>query len=266
MTESYRRAAALAGRLFAEHAEGRPFRRLRGADRPASLDEGYRVQALLVRRWVEAGRGAPAGYKVGLTSEAIQTMYGSDQPISGVVFETGVHRSPARIALSHYSRLGIEFELAVEIGTAFRPEDAPFALDDAAAKVAACMPAFELIEDRHADHDDVDALSILVDNAWCAGVVLGPRRIDWQGLDLAGTPVSLRVNDAPPAAAVTGAAMGNPLNSLVWLANQLASRGTTLGAGMIVMTGSTLATQFPEAGDRFAYEIEGLGTVEATIV
>ena len=266
MTDGHDPAAVLADRLFAEHAEGRPFRRLQGSDRPASLDEGYRVQRLLNRRFTESGRGAPAGYKVGLTSEAIQTMYGSDQPISGVVFETAVHRSPARIALADYHRLGIEFELAVEVGGDFRPEDAPFTHDDAAGRIAACMPAFELIEDRHADHGDVDALSILVDNAWCAGAILGPRCTDWRTLDLASTPVSLRVNDGPPAAAVTGAAMGNPLNSLVWLANRLASRGTTLEAGMVAMTGSTLATQFPEAGDRFVYEIEGLGAVEAAIV
>ena len=266
MTDGRDRAAALADRLFAEHAEGRPFRRLRGADRPASLEEGYRVQRLLNRRFAEAGRGAPVGYKVGLTSEAIQTMYGSDQPISGVVFESAVHRSQARIARADYARLGIEFELAVEVGSAFRPEDAPFAVCDTAARIAACMPAFELIEDRHADHDDVDALSILADNAWCAGVVLGPRCTDWRALDLAGTPVSLRVNDDPPASAVTGAAMGNPLNSLVWLANQLASRGTSLEAGMIVMTGSTLATRFPAAGDRFVYEIQGLGAVEASVI
>ena len=266
MTESHDRAAALANRLFVENVEGRPFRRLRGADRPASLDEGYRVQQLLNRRSAEAGRGATAGYKVGLTSEAIQTMYGSDQPISGVVFETGVHHSPARIVLADHTHLGIEFELAAEIGGDFRPEDAPFAFDDARARIAACMPAFELIEDRNADHGDVDALSILTDNAWCAGVVLGPPRTDWRSLDLAGTPVSLRVNDGPPMPAVTGAAMGSPLNSLVWLANQLASRETTLEAGMIVMTGSTLATQFPAAGDRFVYEIEGLGAAEVTIV
>ena len=266
MSESHDRAATLANRLFIENVEGLPFHRPRGAERPASLDEGYRVQQLLNQRFAEAGRGGIAGYKVGLTSEAIQTIYGSDQPISGVVFETGVHRSPARIALADYTHLGIEFELAVEIGGEFRPEDAPFTLEDARARVAACMPAFELIEDRHADHDDVDALSILTDNAWCAGVVLGPPRTDWRSLDLANTPVSLRVNDELPMPAVTGAAMGNPLNSLVWLANQLASRGTTLEVGMIVMTGSTLATQFPAAGDRFVYEIEGLGAVEATVV
>ena len=266
MADSRDPAAALAERLFAEHVEGRPFRRFRSADRPESLDEGYRVQEELNRRFAEAGRGATAGYKVGLTSEAIQTMYGSDQPISGVVFETGVHRSPARIPLGDYTHLGMEFELAVEIGSEFRPEDAPFTLDDASGRVAACMPAFELIEDRRADHGDLDALAILMDNSWCAGVVLGPPRTDWRSLDLANTPVSLRVNDASPATAVTGAALGNPLNSLVWLANQLASRGATLEAGMIVMTGSTLATQFPDAGDRFVYEIQGLGAVAATIV
>ena len=266
MTDSRDRAAALAKWLFAENVEGRPFHRPRGADRPASLDEGYRVQSLLNRRFMETGRGPPAGYKVGLTSEAIQTMYGSNQPISGVVFETGVHRSPARIALADYAHLGLEFELAVEIGTDFWPEDAPFALDDARDRVATCMPAFELIEDRNAYHGDVDALSILVDNAWCAGVVLGPSRTDWHSLALAKLPASLRVNDALPVPAVTGAAMGNPMHSLVWLANQLASRGTALKAGMIVMTGSTLATHFPAAGDRFSYEIEGLGTVEAVIV
>ncbi len=194
MTDTLDRAAALAERLFTENVEGRPFRRPRGADRPASLDEGYRVQNLLNRRFAEAGRGAPAGYKVGLTSEAIRTMYGSDQPISGVVFETGVHRSPARITLADYTHLGFEFELAVEIGSDFRPEDAPFALDDARARVAACMPAFELIEDRNADHGDVDALSILVDNSWCAGVVVGPLRTDWRSLDLADTPISYQTH------------------------------------------------------------------------
>ena len=225
------------------------------------------MQHMLNRRFAEAGRGAPAGYKVGLTSEAIQTMYGSDQPISGVVFDTAVHRSPARIALADHARLGDRIR-ACRGGSASpsgrRTHRSPSATRG--ARIAACMPAFELIEDRHADHDDVDALSILADNAWCAGVVLGPRCTDWRGLDLAGTPVSLRVNDAPPASAVTGAAMGNPLNSLVWLANQLASRGATLEAGMIVMTGSTLATRFPAAGDRFVYEIQGLGAAETTIV
>jgi 2-keto-4-pentenoate hydratase len=34
---------------------------------------------------------------------------------------------------------------------------------------------------------------------------------------------------------------------------------------MIVMTGSTLATRFPEAGEEYRYEVEGLGSVSATL-
>lgn len=265
MTESHDRWAALADRLFAEHASGRPFRPIRGAERPETFDDGYRVQGLLNRRRTKAGRGSAAGYKVGLTSEAMRSLCNVDQPISGVIFSSTVHRSPARIARADFVHLAIEFELAAEIGTAFRHADAPFTLDHATARVAACMPAFELIEDRNADYADLDVLSCIMDNAWCGGVVLGERHTDWRALDLAGTPASLRVNDGPAEPAVTGAAMGNPLNSVVWLANQLAARGEDLDAGMIVMTGSTLATRFPEAGDRFVYEIEGLGRVEAAI-
>ena len=266
MTEREGQAAALADRLFAEHAERRPFRPLRGAERPGSLEEGYLVQRLLNERYAGAGRGAIAGYKVGLTSEAIRALCDIDQPISGAIFASTVRHSPAQVARADFVHLGIEFELAVEIGGAFLPEDAPFSLGTAEARVKACMPAFELIDDRHADYGALDALSVLADNSWCGGVVLGPRCTDWRAFDLARTPVSLRVNDAPPEPAVTGAAMGHPLQSLVWLANGLAGRDTALAPGMIVMTGSTLATRFPDAGDRFAYEIAGLGPVRADIV
>ena len=266
MSGSREREAALAARLFAENAGRQPFRPIRGAERPASLEGGYRVQALLNRRYEQAGRGAAAGYKVGLTSQAMRDMCKADQPMSGVVFSSTVHRSPARVALADFVHLGIECELAVELGRAFRPGDAPFTRDDARARVAACMPAFELIEDRGADYADLDVLSCIMDNSWCGGVVLGARRTDWQGLDLAATPAALTLNDGPRAPALTGAAMGNPLNSLVWLANQRAALGEALEAGMVVMTGSTLATRFPKPGDRFVYEIEGLGAAEATVV
>ncbi len=266
MPGTQEKAEALAAALFAAHENGQPFTRVRGPLRPATLDEGYDVQHALNKRYAAAGRGAPVGYKVGLTAKPNQELYKTDQPISGEIFASTVHHAPAQVRLDGFVRLGIEFELGFEIGDAFRAEDAPFAPGDAQERVAACMPAFELIDDRNADYGDIDALSILVDNAWCDGVVLGPRLADWRALDLATTPASLRVNDEPPQASVTGAAMGHPLNALVWLANQRAARGESLDAGKIVMTGSTLQLRFAARGDRFAYEVAGVGTVEAEIV
>ena len=64
---------------------------------------------------------------------------------------------------------------------------------------------------------------------------------------------------------VTGDAMGHPFESVAWVAGLLAGQGKQLRAGMIVMTGSTLATRFPEAGEEYRYEVEGLGSVSATL-
>ncbi|MBT3628767.1 MAG: hypothetical protein HOM52_16080 [Rhodospirillaceae bacterium] len=255
----------LADRLFAEHQTRKPFRRLRDDLRPQSMEAGYRVQDLLNERYAEAGRGAIAGYKVGLTSEKIRQMCNAHEPISGVIYQTTVHRSPATLNLADFMHLGLEFELAVEMARDVPLDSPPLDADSVRDYIAACMPAFELIEDRNADFSDLDALSIMVDNSWCGGIVLGEARRDWQNLDLKTNPVAMSLNGTFVESGVTGDAMGHPFESVAWVAGLLASQGRQLQAGMIVMTGSTLATRFPEAGEEYSYEVEGLGVVSATL-
>jgi len=59
--------------------------------------------------------------------------------------------------------------------------------------------------------------------------------------------------------------LGHPFNSVAWLANQLASRGATLKAGQIVMTGSIVKTVFPEQPAPYRFELEGVGVVEVHV-
>ena len=62
------------------------------------------------------------------------------------------------------------------------------------ALIETCHPAFELIEDRYADYSTMDALSLIADNCWCGGVVLGPAVIDWQTLALDQLTGTLEIN------------------------------------------------------------------------
>jgi 2-keto-4-pentenoate hydratase len=65
----------------------------------------------------------------------------------------------------------------------------------------------------------------------------------------------------------TGAdVLGHPQIALAWLANQLASQGTALRAGEIVMTGSLVKTVWLNAGDAAVMEFSGLGKVQVTFV
>ena len=253
----------IARHLHDAHAARRRFENLTGDLALTSIDEAYQVQQALDRLWEEGARGPVAGYKIALTSKAIQDLVGVEQPCGGAIFASTVRDGPAEIRLADFVRLGLEFELAFRIGRDV-PSESTHDAQSIAAFVDTAMPAFELIEDRDADYSDLDARTLIADNTWSGGVVLGAPSRAWSGMDLSSVPVRLSCNGEVETA-VTGAAMGNPLNGLAWLATLLAGQGRSLKSGDIVMSGSTLATRFARAGDRALYSVEGLGEVAVRI-
>ena len=266
MNQDHAKTTRIARRILEANRARERFQPLRGKDAPKSLEEAYRIQDEVHRLFeTEAGMGPLGGHKIALTSRAVQELCGVDQPAYGKVFAKTIRRSPAEVKLSDYLRLGLEFEVAVEIGPGLPASVAPWTRESIGEHVSAVLPAFELIEDRDADYGDLDAASILADRCWCAGVVLGPRVEDWQRLDLAQAPVALTWNDEVVERAVTGDSMGHSFEGLAWVANHLAGRGQALRQGEIVITGSALKTRFPQAGDAVTYRIEGLGEVSLSL-
>ena len=259
------KVSAVARARFEEHVARLPYVSLAGALRPDTLEEAYAVQRSLLRMLEEDGRGPIAGYKIAITSKAIQELCGIDEPCGGAIFAPTVHASPAEVRLGDFVHLGLEFELAVRLADDMPLGPHPYTAGNVRPHIEACMPAFELIEDRNADYAALDGLSLVSDNCWCGGVVLGTASAGWRDLDMERTPVSLAYNDEPVERAVTGAAMGNPLASLAWVANLMAAQERPIRAGMIVITGSTLTTRFPKPGDAATYSVEGLGSVSVRV-
>jgi 2-keto-4-pentenoate hydratase len=226
---------------------------------PADLDEAYRVRAEFEAIEMQRGRGAVAGYKIGLTTPVMQKLCGVDEPCYGAIFATEVHNRRAELATSNYCRLGIETEIAVRLG-----EDLPQGgdVERVGSAVESVMAAIELLEDLRHDYKRLTAAAMVAGNVWNAGIVLGEPVTDWRHLDLTQATARLTINGREIGQGRGGDVMGNPLNALAWLANKLAAGGTPLKAGMIVMTGSMVPIQFPTPGDRAVVEVEGLGRAE----
>lgn len=262
------RVERVAEALEGQHAARARFEPLAGPLALESLDEAYAAQRALIRRWSEGVRGPIAGYKIALTSKAVQELCGVDHPCAGAIFASTVHDSPATVARSGFVRLGLEFEVCFRLGAGLPSRPQPYTADSVRDAVAAAVPAFELVEDRASDYSKLNAISLVADNCWCGGIVVGHAHGDWRSLDLTATPVRLeysRGGGTEVETATTGAALGDPLNALAWVANVLGGQGRPLEAGMWVMTGSSLRTRFAEAGDRAVYTVEGLGSVEVTV-
>jgi 2-keto-4-pentenoate hydratase len=136
---------------------------------------------------------------------------------------------------------------------------------EVAAAIDSCMAAIELIEDLRYDYKRLDAAALVAGNAWNVGVVLGAPVAEWRRLDLAALVGRCRINGEEVGRGVGGDVMGHPLNALSWLADKLGAAGTPLRRGMVVMTGSVVATKYPVAGDRVDIEIDGLGRAALTL-
>jgi len=227
--------------------------------RTAPIEEAYRIQDRLHQLLAAAGRGEIAGYKIAVTSKAMQQMTGVDHPAAGALFSAGVHTSPHRVRLADYHHLGVEFEVAVRLAGDLPAAGAPWTRASVAGAVAACHAAFELVEDGDADYKALDAFTLIAQNTWNGGVVLGPAVSAWRSVDLEAAVTRAWLNGEPAGQGKTGDALGHPFEAVAWLANLLNGRGRLLRAGMIVMTGSSITTKFPAPGDRVRFAIDGLG-------
>jgi 2-keto-4-pentenoate hydratase len=248
-----------AARFIADaHVKRAPFQNLPEAIAPKTVDEAYAAQEALRALWTPL-YGPVAGLKIATTTKVMQALMGIDHPCGGVIYSKRVHTSPATIRLGDHMHVVMECELAVRVGRTFEPRATPYTREEARAGVAEVMAAFELIEDRHADYKSSKAYSLICDNAWNAGIVIGaPKKVS-PDFDLNGLQGRLTTGSGDHAGKTD-----DPMGALAWIANLAASRGKPLAAGQVVITGSLIPTLPIAAGETFSFAIDGVGEVSAT--
>jgi len=260
MPDDVTKAAAA---LMSEHAGGVKFHPFAATYGIAGVDGAYAVQRDYVRRQMQARGTGSAGYKIGLTSKRMQEMCGIDSPIAGVVLKDRVHKSGAAVRASAYGRIGLEFEIAARLGRDLHPAGRDLGFAEVAEAIDAICPAIEIIDDRHADYRGLEVLSVIADNSWNAGIVLGDFVRSWPELDSIEGIVA--ADGAITDRGFGRDVLGHPFHPVAWLAAHLAGIGTPLRAGDVVMTGNLVTTKFPQPPCAYRFDLIGLGSVEVSI-
>jgi 2-oxo-3-hexenedioate decarboxylase/2-keto-4-pentenoate hydratase len=179
------------------------------------------------------------------------------------VFASTVHHRSGRLQHAQYLHVGVECEIVVRLSSDLPPTDAPYARASVAAAVDACMAGMEIVDDRYVDYRSLDTPTLIADDFFDAGAVLGDPVTDWRKLDLSALTGVTRINGVEVGRGRGADVMGHPFEALAWLANNLAARGRGLRAGEFVFTGSVVETKWLNRGDRVEMEVEGLGRVDA---
>jgi 2-keto-4-pentenoate hydratase len=252
-----------ASSIAAAHRERARFVPL-APDRIGDLAFAYAVQDRLVSHWRSAGEGAISGWKVGLTSARMQAMTGISEPAAGAILARRERASGAVLRKSAFVHLGLEAEIAVRVGAPF-PEAEQIESARVIKRLDGVSAAFEIVDDRNADYAELDAASLIADNSWNEGVVLGQSTPTSGVHALTGRRGVLTVNGELRDQGMSEDAGGDPLNIVAWLAAHLVRRGQPLQPGQWIMTGSIVTTKFPAVGDRYHFAVDGLEAVEALI-
>lgn len=201
---------------------------------PKTLDDGYAIQdAVAARVGIPVG-----GWKVGLTSPAAQKRRSVQHPITGRVYLPTIFQEKVEIK-GKPPMLCLEGELAFKLGSDLPARAAPYTHDDIDQAIESMFPAFEICVSHYTDWAAQHVASIIADNSASIGLVIGKPILGWRDLDLSAIPVRIRV-DGEELCKGSGAEVmgGDPLASIVFLANLRSARGDGLRKGQIVTTGT----------------------------
>ena len=240
-----------------------PLQSLAGDIAPKDEAEGYRIQRA-VHDLLLPQFGPLVGYKIGCTSAVMQQYLGIPHPCAGGVFAKGVHDGGATLRASHFVRVGVECEIAVRLGGDLPPAQVPFTAERVAQAIEVYLPAIEIVDDRYAKWETTGAPTLVADDFFAAGCVLGQPVARAAAPDLLDVTGCAIVNGLEVSRGTGADVLGHPHHALAWLANHLAAEGRGLHAGQIVLTGSLVKTLWLKAGDGVTMDLSGLGKVSVT--
>nr|WP_058249257.1 2-oxo-hepta-3-ene-1,7-dioic acid hydratase [Tropicibacter naphthalenivorans] len=207
-----------------------------------TLDDAYAIQSAQMAQKLAAGREI-IGWKIGLTSKAMQDALGIDTPDSGVMYDDMLFQTGGTVPAGRFIQPRIEAEIAFVMKA---PLDGEVTREDVLAATDYVCPSIEILDTRILRADPATGKARVIfdtvsDNAANAGIVLGKERHDPASTDLRWAGAILKKNGQVVSTGLGAAVLDDPVTGLVWLARRMHQYGQRIEAGQVVLSGSFIA-------------------------
>ncbi|MBX3504713.1 MAG: fumarylacetoacetate hydrolase family protein [Parvibaculum sp.] len=213
----------------------------------------YSVQEINTRRRLSAGERI-VGRKIGLTSPAVQTQLGVNEPDYGTLFDVDDVSDASSVVTAELMQPKIEAEIAFVLAKPISRGNP--GLDEVAAAIDYAVAAAEIVDSAIANWR-ITLADTVADNASGAKFVLGKDRKKLSEIDLHLGGMEMLLNGRQVSVGVGAACLGNPLNAVQWLARKMVEVGRPLEAGDIVLSGALGPMSNAVAGDSFTIHVQG---------
>jgi 2-oxo-hept-3-ene-1,7-dioate hydratase len=228
-----------------------------------TMDDAYAVQAAYVALRHAEGRRT-IGWKIGLTSKAMQYALNIATPDSGVLLDDMAFEDGATIAADRFIQPRIEAELAFVLKA---PLQGPgVTVLDVMNATNYILPALEILDTRIVRVDPASGKSRTIvdtisDNAANAGIVTGGRAMRPDSFDPRWAGAIVMRNAEVEETGLGAGVLNQPARGIAWLANRLALYGERIVPGQIVLSGSFIRPVEARHGDTILADFGPMGTV-----
>jgi len=205
-----------------------------------AMDDAYAVQNAIYHQKLAQGRKV-IGWKIGLTSKAMQHALNIDIPDSGILFDDMAFDHGETVAAGRFIQPRIEAEIAFVMKHALGGGDVSTA--DVRAATEYVTPSIEILDTRILRTDPETGktrtvLDTISDNAANAGVVLGAERHALGDHDLRWVGAIVLRNGEVEETGLGAGVLNDPVASVVWLARRMAQYGQRIEPGQVILSGS----------------------------
>ena len=228
------------------------------------MDDAYEVQNAIYRAKLAESRKV-IGWKIGLTSKAMQYALNIDIPDSGILFDDMLFKSGATVPTGHFIQPRIEAEIAFVMKDAIGGTDVT--RDQVLAATDYVTPSIEILDTRIRRMDSetgkartvIDTIS---DNAANAGIVLGSVQHAINTFDLRWVGVLTFRNGEIEETGLGAGVLNDPVESVVWLARRMAQYGQSIEPGHVILSGSFIRPVECPSGTDIHADFGDFGSVD----
>jgi 2-oxo-hept-3-ene-1,7-dioate hydratase len=227
------------------------------------LDDAYAVQSQMLSARDAAGFRR-IGWKIGLTSRAMQEALQITTPDSGVLYDDMLFANGASIPAGRFIQPRVEAEIAFVLKSDLSGAD--LTREDVLSATDYVAPALELLDTRILRKDPATGAirkvtDTISDNAANGGIVLGDGRFDARTTDLRWMGCILKRDGIVEETGLGAGVLDDPVTGIIWLARRIATYGDKLSAGDIVLSGSFIRPVEAPAGSNFVADYGAFGEV-----
>jgi 2-oxo-hept-3-ene-1,7-dioate hydratase len=228
------------------------------------MDDAYAIQNAIYHAKIAQGRNV-VGWKIGLTSKAMQYALNIDVPDSGILFDDMVFESGAVVPKGRFIQPRIEAEIAFVLKTSLGGDDVT--REDVLAATDYVSPSIEILDTRitRVDPETGNTRKVfdtISDNAANAGIVLGAQRHAVDAVDLRWVGAITSRNGEVEETGLGAGVLNDPVESVVWLARRMTQYGQSIQPGQVILSGSFIRPVECSSGSEITADFGDFGHVD----